>query len=377
MHLRDFQHAARLYRDNYYSLAPKNKFLYYVNFNLTAAGRAASSRLASKYLAELNMLCKSVDLPQYSANVEVKNQYNRKKLVQTRIDYTPVKITMHDDNAGISTLLLESYYRYYYKDGTYYDDVAAFQPNNLYETDDKKTYGFETPDTEPFFESITIYQMSRQQFTEFTLVNPVIERWGHDTMDQTDGAGIVENNLEISYESVYYSRGTVDIDNPATFATRRYDVVQSPLGGKGDGPSPYGQIGNEEPPGASNSNPSESFFGKLVDSATNTLTNVATNAILTGKLPSLKEVGAQVVNNATDVALDSVIDAVTNAAGNALLSTPQIDTVSKAIQDGKQVPQPVLDQYNAQTGANNTITAEQTQALLNIANNNAQAQGGG
>ena len=65
------------------------------------------------------MLVKSIDLPSYSMQMETKHKYNRKKNVQTRLDYDPINVTFHDDNFGVTTLLWEAYYRYYFKDGNY------------------------------------------------------------------------------------------------------------------------------------------------------------------------------------------------------------------------------------------------------------------
>lgn len=339
MFVKDFQHAARLYRDNAYALAPKNKFLYYVNFNLTDTALGLTPELAAKYMAEINMLCKTVDLPQYQSNVEVKNQYNRKKLIQTRIDYTPVRITMHDDNLGVSTLLLESYYKHYYSDGLQNGDPTAYRKDNLYKSDDNKVYGLENPQREPFFRNIKLFQLSRQQFTEFTLVNPVIERWGHDTMDQSDGAGVVENSLEINYEAVYYSRGTIDVDNPATFATRRYDVVDSPLGGREYVNSSivdaWNNISNAPQPPTSTANPS------LTDVPTPSSNSQSSATVATPANTPVRVVSRDLVNRAVDITTGEV------------LSAEQLNSISAGIREGVNYSQEVYDQFNAQTGANN------------------------
>src|SRR6056297_2578268 len=112
--LGDFRHAARLFIEDTFRLAPKQKFLFFVNFELSPDALALFPQLRNRHLPEINMLVKTADLPQYSANIDVKNQYIRKKVVQTSIDYTPVTLTMHDDNIGVTTLLLEAYYKYYY-----------------------------------------------------------------------------------------------------------------------------------------------------------------------------------------------------------------------------------------------------------------------
>lgn len=239
--LGDFQHAARLYVDDAFRLAPKVKFLYFVNFNFYKDDKhdvlAGFPKMQNRHRAELNMLVKSVDLPQYRSAVDVKNAYNRKKNVQTRIDYTPVNLTMHDDNHGLTTMLMEAYYRYYYRDSNISDITASYDPRSTYKEANGRTYrfGLDNDKMVPFFKNIKLYQFSRHEYTEYTLVNPLIESWGHDTMDQTDGAGVAENKMTINYESVLYSRGRVGEDSPATFATDHYDTSPSPLSVAGGG----------------------------------------------------------------------------------------------------------------------------------------------
>jgi hypothetical protein len=233
--LGDFRHAARMFIDDTFRLAPKQKFLFFVNFEINPAALEQFPQLKNRHLPEINMLCKTADLPQFSASVDVKNQYNRKKVVQTTLDYTPVNITMHDDNQGITTFLLEAYYKYYYRDGRGDAREDAYGARNTYSGVRKYRYGLDNGTVVPFFKNIKLYQLSRQQFTEYTLVNPMIERWGHDSMDYSDSAGVSENTMVINYETVLYDRGRIDEDLPATFATSHYDTVPSPLSVEGGG----------------------------------------------------------------------------------------------------------------------------------------------
>ena len=232
----DFAHASRLYVDKAFNLAPKVKFLYFVNFSFTDEALATMPKLDQRHRAELNMLVKQVDLPQYRASIDTKNQYNRKKNVQTRIDYQPIQLRMHDDNIGITTMLMEAYYRYYFKDGNTSNIEANYNPRGSYQpVTNGLRYGLDSERRTPFFRNIKLYQFSRQQFTEYVLINPIVEQWGHDSMDQADGTGIAENAMTISYENVLYGRGVVGEDNPATFATSHYDKTPSPLGVSGGG----------------------------------------------------------------------------------------------------------------------------------------------
>ena len=68
---------------------------------------------------EFNLLVESAQLPSFTLDTETLNMYNKKRIVQTKINYEPVEIIFHDDMAGLTTMLWESYYRYYFQDGTY------------------------------------------------------------------------------------------------------------------------------------------------------------------------------------------------------------------------------------------------------------------
>ncbi len=243
----DFTHASNLYRRNNFRLAPKVKFLYHVVIEINAValrtlGSSVSSILNKR---EFNILASSASLPSFDAQTETLNQYNRKKVIQTRINYAPVNIEFHDDAAGLTTLLWESYYRYYYEDGNYADQGTrpkAYQ-TGLYDSEQQNTYrhGFNrSRKAEPFFNSISIHQLHHQNtdsyFTSFTLVNPLIQSWEHDRLDQSDGSGTMKNTMRVEYETVLYDRDKTATDNPAGFADNaHYDKSPSPYISTGTG----------------------------------------------------------------------------------------------------------------------------------------------
>jgi len=247
--LADFQHASRLYVGDSFRLAPKQKFLYHVTFNINPRASAVIPQLTEKHQNELNMLVKAVDLPKFSVEVDTKHQYNKKKVVQKRIDYDPVTVTFHDDNFGVTTAMWEAYYRYYYRDGNYAEVDSAGNPlgnvrgykqasettspynrGNAFggEQYNQFRYGFDNDSFEPFFRSIIIYQLSRKRYTAFTLINPVISKWQHDSMDQTV-SDFVQSMMSIDYEAVFYTRGPVSEGSaPRGFGEEHYDTTPSP-----------------------------------------------------------------------------------------------------------------------------------------------------
>jgi hypothetical protein len=238
--LRDYQHAHRFYTAMDFAHAPKVKFLYHVLFTLSPEGRSWSYA-AQNHGKELSVLVKSADLPSYSAQIETKKQYNRIKNIQTRIDYDPVSIKFHDDNSHITSQLLEDYYTYYYRDGLKRKEdgsVKDYNPRDKY-AEKVPFYGLDSTPA-PFFANIKIFQLSKKEWRSYTLVNPMVEKWQHDTLDYSDGVGIMENSLSILYESVLYNEGKID-DNgdPAGFKDQQtmYDTTPSPIQGRWPGAS--------------------------------------------------------------------------------------------------------------------------------------------
>lgn len=251
--LADYQHAARLYTDDNMRLAPKSKFTYHVAFEVSRPARGLIPKLfEGSALNEIGMLVKSVDLPKYSANVETKKKYNRVKNVQTGIKYDPINITFHDDNQGLTTALIQAYYRYYFADGNnrQVDSGAAYKvnPANTYEGTRANQYNYgmdvNNPGV-PFFTNIKISIMGRGEHVTYTIVNPILLSWQHDTLNNADGAGIMQNQIEVAYEAVYYSAGNVDITDqgdPIGFGQDHYDRIPGPLSIAGGSVSTLGGV---------------------------------------------------------------------------------------------------------------------------------------
>lgn len=231
--LGDYQHAARLYVDDTFRLAPKNKFLYYVVLSLnTETTRDISFN--DRHSRELNYLVSSADLPKFTIDTESLNQYNRKTNTYKKIQYDPVNIKFHDDNNGITNQLWALYYGYYFRDRLNNLDRSGRPAAYLRNTYDNKDqfpyrYGLDNDSSAPFFNSIQLFTLSRQRFFSYVLCNPKITKWEHDSVDQKGGGEVLQNSMTIVYDAVIYSSGTVKTDDPAGFAQLHYDTVPSPI----------------------------------------------------------------------------------------------------------------------------------------------------
>ncbi len=241
--MKDFRHASRLYIDDNFKLLPKQKFLFHVVFDtdetLFFQGFQPNER------TELNMLVKSADLPKYNMSVEEKTQYNKKMYTATRIAYEPINITFHDDHADTVNAFWKKYYEYHIADSVSMNDATTISStkDNYYDAIDQTNrvnkFGMDTPveRKKPYLKNIEIFVLHKQRFTSFTLINPVIGSFSHDNLDQADGTGILQNTMQILYETVIYNSGLIKGPdgrvNPNNvrggFAQLHYDKEPSPL----------------------------------------------------------------------------------------------------------------------------------------------------
>ena len=238
--MKDYQHASRLYVDNNFKLMPKQKFLFHVVFNTDETLFMDGFNPSERY--QLNMLVKACDLPKYNMSMEEKTQYNKKMYTATRIAYEPVNITFHDDHADTVNAFWKKYYEYNIADsvGMNNDLTISNTKDDYYNFGDARAttkFGLDTPKQrqKPYLKGIEIFVLHKQRFTSMTLVNPVIGSFSHDNLDQADGAGIMNNTMQILYETVIYKAGIVNKNNVPGFATINYDNSPSPLSILGGG----------------------------------------------------------------------------------------------------------------------------------------------
>lgn len=257
----NYTHATRLFLDNSYRLAPRTKFNYYVRFEFNrAALKNASRGFEQKHAQEIGFLVKNCSLPSYTFTTETKNQYNRKKVIYKDLNYDPVNFAFHDDNGGVANAMWALYYGYYIKDRN--NPNPAYEANHLRPKGvaglDQFRYGLDNDVSVPFFKNISIYTMARQRFLGYTLVNPKIKSWKHGEPDYAGDTDLMENQMSVEYEAVYYTGGKVSVDNPKGFATLYYDTQASPLSIAGGGtPTILGEGGLLDG--------LESIFGSVAD----------------------------------------------------------------------------------------------------------------
>ena len=276
--LRDYTHASKTFTSNSFELKPRYKFLFHVSFTLNTDIPAIGKVVGSQEVTNLSYVVKTVDLPKYSVDTEVMNQYNRKRIVQTKINYDPVTLTFHDDSGDNVRNMWYNYYSYYYKDpsqnylapnstngslgpsgnkanGFGYNARDIYENQRLGNVNDwgfiGESFNDGTQDSSgkpPFFRDIRIYGMDQHKFAEYVLINPIITAWAHDTYNYTEGAGTMQNSMTIAYETVKYYSGAIgnqrpDINVQGFADPAHYDQTRSPISRPGSTSTVFGQGG--------------------------------------------------------------------------------------------------------------------------------------
>ena len=275
--LRDYTHASKTFRTNAYELKPRFKFLFHVVFTLNyneipALKNAKIFNPENVY--NLSLAVKTVELPKFSIDTTTLNQYNRKRVVQTKINYEPVTITFHDDGGDNIREMWYQYYSYYYKDpaqkyvngapttngsiGQTTGNQVPFDYNarDIYSQNRSVSdWGFigenfmdgtsSASGKPPFFKDIQIYGFDQHKYARYILINPVITAYNHDTYNYSEGGGTMQNTMTIKYETVKYLSGALGKPdaNVSWPDTAHYDTQPSPLARAGSTASIFGQGG--------------------------------------------------------------------------------------------------------------------------------------
>lgn len=243
--LKDYQHASKTFVTDAYAYSPKFKWLFHVYFDINEqfvnqAGIFPTDK-------NFGLAVKSIDLPKYTFDLHDMNQYNRHRMVQSKIKYDPVNVTFNDDNNNLIRKLWYAYYSYNIGDPNNPTTTAANTANQYSNNIGTEQWGYSgaelnpTPLTSslttgkvPFFRSINIYGFNQHNFALYQLINPIIDSWQHDTYDYYQTTGIMENRMSIRYEYVKYYDGALSGTAPSNFVQgfgnpAHYDTEKSPI----------------------------------------------------------------------------------------------------------------------------------------------------
>jgi hypothetical protein len=278
------QDARSLYRNQ-----PRFPFEYYVSINLNQVGTAKeyiSQYFNSTDLTQIPPLVKTVEMPSMKIETTPLNQYNRKRLSQTKVAFEPIRMVFHDVADGKTLKFWEMYYRYYFADGTepgknnpvqiqqksspmsvetlLKNITPALNPNivnlpssikNMFQgkspagvnsptnnIGDKAStmniiadslnnhnFGFNLPvvsNERNLIQSIDLYQVHGGRFNQVTLVNPRISAFTHDVLNYAAGDKTLELTFTVEYEYAYYTIQNMKLGNSANNTNNNSTIEQ-------------------------------------------------------------------------------------------------------------------------------------------------------
>jgi hypothetical protein len=409
-YVRDYQHAAKTFLPNAYQNSPKLKFLFHTVFEFNQG-----INIPANIGPTLSVLVKSVKLPGFNIQTQQLNQYNRKRINQTKIQYDPVDITFHDDCGNLISSLWYNYYTYYYKDGqnpqVVFNGSKGAKPNTSntnsggaisganginYNTRDQYTnvnagtgyvnWGYNSqgiPNNNPtvkipFFKNITVFGINRHNFISYTLINPVITRFGHDTYDYDQGNGVMTNQMTLDYETVVYNQGAIDGKNPGSIVPyfgdpSVYDRTTSPIQAPGANAKIIGQGGLIDAAGGAITDLANGPMGilKAVQTAgtayntikssniaaiaTTQLTQAATSFITQAMTGTLGSTNNSTRNTSWEIPVYGQTGSTTGTAG-----TPGTGQSQSGPVNGSNSPTAGTQQPNPATGSNSLLGSAQS-----------------
>lgn len=188
------------------TLNPLLGFQYFVRINYNGVLKDFVDSYFSDGGYEQNFpLVKSVTMPSIGVESEIFNEYNRKRISQTKLKFDPVDIVFHDVVNGNTLKLWQMYYQYYFADGRY-KSAASRDASVNPETFNPADFGYTldvVEDVRYLYKSIEIFQLAGGYFNKVTLYNPRIVDFKHDTMDYSKN-DLVEISYTLDYEWAEY-----------------------------------------------------------------------------------------------------------------------------------------------------------------------------
>jgi hypothetical protein len=208
--VRDSHYAGRTFFPNYGDLlVPQPKFLFAVRF--------FRKKLENPTIGPIQpgkdpaFVAKAMDRPKLDFGVEELNQYNKPRLVHTKVKYGDTTIRFHESVDGRVLDLIKDYYRFYYGDSSLSKSLSSFRNDVIaseYATDGRG-WGYapslEIKGTDQyFFSKVVLYNFFGGMYDSITLVHPKIVSFDHDSNDASDGTAGTEIKMTLKYEGIIY-----------------------------------------------------------------------------------------------------------------------------------------------------------------------------
>ena len=177
----------------------------------------------------MSSLVRAADMPQVEFKTQTMNEYNKKKIVNTGIEYQPVTIRVVDTASNAWLQIIMKYFAYHYmnprnKTQTGNRDInstTAFEGGLDFigsqfgagSPFDSNKYGYNPNLNANFFERIDYVLYHAQKGVQYSLLNPVMTGFTHSPIDYASNE-LMEFTMTFQYESfTTYDQVNFDLTN--------------------------------------------------------------------------------------------------------------------------------------------------------------------
>jgi len=231
---RDFRNAYTFRPDQ---IPPRQKFQGYVNFVVNRALYADSlyaEEMGSSYRLQLSSLVRTATLPEVEFKTDTKNAFNRKRIVNTGVEYQPVDIKVFDTINNEWLTLFMKYFSYHYMDprnkqyggrdvgenplSAIQGTAPLFSEFGRNSTWNSNEYGYNINEIANFFERIDYVLYHGNKGVQYSLMNPVLTRFRTGDIDYTSSE-VLEFDMTFEYEAF-------TIYDTVNFGLSEFDVLR-------------------------------------------------------------------------------------------------------------------------------------------------------
>ena len=96
-----------------YDRAPRFKNQYFVAFKFNEV----HTTFNAEEMRHITYRVKSFDAPKFQIDTEELNQYNKRRIIPTKIQFQPIQVVFHDDRSNMVQDFWKKIYNFYFQDG--------------------------------------------------------------------------------------------------------------------------------------------------------------------------------------------------------------------------------------------------------------------
>ena len=176
------------------------------------------------YRDRLHFLCHTVEGPKFQIQQDVINQYNRKRVINRKIDYDPLSLRMYDTVDGLGLKFTKMLYEFEFQNARLYTPSGHhaetpgganrdnFQESVLTNEDQfKKNHNFgmraQPNHAHRLIKSIDLYQLSGTFWSRAKMIHPRLSRMDMDQFDYSSSA-VTNISIAFQYENLLFDEVT-------------------------------------------------------------------------------------------------------------------------------------------------------------------------